>query len=160
MKLYFLIFIFLGDYKEIADIPAYKDDNRFEIIKFPWITDRNLDKRKSYSCHEANIIEDILKSKLEHLGRGEKILLKKGVLSTRDLICLKSVKEFGETACTFDSLITLYWFTEFLVRQDLQADYKFLKSCLVKDLTCDLSHKNDCITDSNDNLYKLNILIK
>lgn len=87
-------------------------------------------------------------------------MLKKGVLNNKDLVCLKSIKEFGDAACTFDSLITLYWFTEFLVRQDLQADYKFLRSCLVKDLTCELPHKNDCITDSDDNLYKLDILIK
>lgn len=115
---------------------------------------------KSIVCHEDNIVEDILKSKLEPLERGEKILLKKGVLNTKDLICLKSVKEFGDSSCTFDALITLYWFTEFLVRQDLQADYKFLKSCLVKDLTCELPQKNDYIPDSDDNLYKLDILIK
>lgn len=145
--------IFLDDYKEIADIPAYKDDNRFEIIKFPWI---NLNKaKKHFSSHE-----DILRSKLESIGRGEKVLLKKGILNTKDLVCLKSVKEFGDTTCTFDSLRTLYWFTEFLVRQDLQADYKFLKSCLVKDLTCELPHKNDCIRNSDDNLYKFDILIK
>lgn len=117
-------------------------------------------EKESITYNQEDTIEDIMKRKLEHLEKGEKILLKKGVLNTKDLVCLKSVKAFGETACTLDSLITLYWFTEFLVQKDLQADYTFLKSCLVKDLTCELPQKNDCVVNSDVNLYKLDILIK
>lgn len=151
---------FLGDYKEIPDIPAYKDDNRFELIKFPWISNLDWNKeKKGTSCYEDKIIEDI-QSKLKDLEKGKKVLLNKGTLSSKDLFCLKSVKEFGDKVQTFDSLVTLYWFSEFLVRQDLQANYKFLKSCLVKDLTCDLPAKNDCDPNFDDSLYKLDIIIK
>lgn len=158
----FILLLLTGDYEEILDTPAYEDDDRFERINFPWLINTKPEDNgaEENTYYQESTVEDKVKQQLEQLQKGEKMLLQKGVLNTKDLACLKSVKAFGDTVRTLDSVITLYWFAEFMVRKDLQADYTFLKSCLVKDITCELPKKIDCVTNSSLHLYKLDILIK
>ncbi|XP_063395764.1 uncharacterized protein LOC134680586 [Cydia fagiglandana] len=149
------------NYNEEPDIPAYLDDQRFDAIQFNWINKNKTRSipvkppvtpvKPSFTAVKplvapvkavtpirslptlvtpASIQHCSNTHQQEHLPPpskhcSNKNLIKKGILNEEDILCMKSV-----AAQTTDDE-ALLWFIDFLMHKDLQADYRFLKSCLV-----------------------------
>ncbi|XP_013197067.2 uncharacterized protein LOC106140087 [Amyelois transitella] len=119
-----------NDYiEETPDIPAYKNDRRFDVIHFPWVQKflkKNIEKSteawKPYLYSTIN--ERTILKKTNELKCGEKLLVTEGVLTQGDILCLKCI----ESSCS-DS--TLLWLVNFFIYKDLQSNFDFLKTCLV-----------------------------
>ncbi|CAH2231652.1 jg19471 [Pararge aegeria aegeria] len=107
------------DYYEVPATPAYQIESRFDAIQFKWINPTKTLASKiesSYSLKE---------NKLSHLDQQHPMpILKKGVMNKHDLFCIKSIEDLAGDA-------TLIWLINFLLYKDIQANYLFLKSCLV-----------------------------
>ncbi|XP_061729251.1 uncharacterized protein LOC133534184 [Cydia pomonella] len=139
------------NYNEDPDLPAYLDDQRFDAIQFNWIKNnktRSIPVKPPVTpvkpsvapvnavtpvttlATPASIRQPSNTHQQENLplpskDRSNKNLIKKGILNEEDIFCMKSV-----AAQTTDEE-ALLWFIDFLMHKDLQADYRFLKSCLV-----------------------------
>lgn len=121
-----------AEYNEDPEIPAYKNDKRFDTLTFNWI-DSNFSK---YYCEEENkkkkclsflystLNESIVHKKTENLKKGDKAMLISCVLNKQDLYCLKCIEPIASDA-------TILWFINFLIYKDMQSNFNFLKTCLV-----------------------------
>ncbi|XP_063357986.1 uncharacterized protein LOC134647564 [Cydia amplana] len=146
------------NYNEEPDLPAYLDDQRFDAIQFNWIKNnktRSIPVKPPVTpvkpllttikplvapvkvvtpvttlITPASIQHPSNTHQQEHLPPpskdcSNKNLIKKGILNEEDILCMRSV-----AAQTTDDE-ALLWFIDFLMHKDMQADYRFLKSCLV-----------------------------
>ncbi|XP_063549144.1 uncharacterized protein LOC134756247 [Cydia strobilella] len=145
------------NYSEEPDLPAYLDDQRFDAIQFNWIKNnktRSIPVKPPVTpvkpslttikplvapvkavtpvttlVTPASIQYPSNTHQQEQLPPSKdcsnKNLIKKGILNEEDILCMRSV-----AAQTTDDE-ALLWFIDFLMHKDLQADYRFLKSCLV-----------------------------
>ncbi|KAJ2948088.1 hypothetical protein O0L34_g9885 [Tuta absoluta] len=130
-------------YEEEADIPAYQNDNRFDIIDFPWInnkkvldqcspksishsSDEGKDLPKPYVPEPQQAAETNTKNVTDKEKSRVKKLITKGILNKCDIFCVKCIADFSSDA-------SLLWFVKFLMQKDMLSEYYFLKSCLVQD---------------------------
>ncbi|KAI5644973.1 hypothetical protein NE865_02947 [Phthorimaea operculella] len=151
-------------YEEDADIPAYQNDTRFDIIDFPWINKKVLENcpPQNISSHSSSsdINKDLSKpsvpkpqkSKNDKEKSREKKIITKGILNKCDIFCVKCIANFSTDT-------TLLWFITFLMQKDMLSDYIFLKSCLVQDYIYETAIKKqqdaiDCETHNFEIIVK------
>ncbi|CAG4977789.1 unnamed protein product [Parnassius apollo] len=135
---------------EPPDIPAYLNDNRFDIIKFDWIYNKNIGDKN------LNVPDMVPNNNTKNVFLHNKcnVGLKKGLLNKLDVYCLKSLE--NKIADN-----TLLWFVNFLMCKDMQSQYKFLRSCLVNE---DVYTFNQCKKEKDNNIdlnkkcnYRINV---
>ncbi|XP_049877647.1 uncharacterized protein LOC126374917 [Pectinophora gossypiella] len=132
-------------YEDIPEVPAYQNDNRFDAIEFPWI------ENKIFSMQNVSAPKISIQNSSKHEQNkkpNNDIIIIKGFLPKQDVYCLKCIADNSS-----DDIFV--WFLNFLIHKDMQADYPFLKSCLIPDAIRQESYKSYKIHPKSKSTYNI-----
>lgn len=136
---------FISDfYEETPNIPAYLNDSRFDHIELPWLANY-----KPTTNTSKKIAEDAAHVIINYKDKS-KILISKGIMSTRDLFLVKSIEDYCSEA-------TLLWFIESLKSKSVTD--RFHKSCLASNIFQDNETNEVKPFDAFDTNYYLQLVV-